>query len=75
MMKRSPGRSRSTETSATIATGVPTTAGTVMVAALPIILGVQFVLAFIGHDVASIPRRPLHLKARAARPDRTLRGS
>lgn len=41
-----------------IATGVPTSAGTVMVAALPVILGTQFVLAFIGHDVASVPRLP-----------------
>ena len=40
--------------------GVPTSAGTVMLAALPIIMGVQFVLGFIGHDISSIPRRVVH---------------
>ena len=40
--------------------GVPTPAGTVMVSALPVILGVQFILAFIGYDIASVPRRPFH---------------
>jgi glycosyltransferase involved in cell wall biosynthesis len=35
-------------------------AGTVMLAALPIILGVQFVLAFVGYDIASVPIRPVH---------------
>lgn len=42
------------------AIGQPTPAGTVMVAALPIILGVQFLLAFIGHDILATPRRPIH---------------
>ncbi|WP_256733886.1 glycosyltransferase family 2 protein [Pseudomonas reactans] len=41
--------------------GVPTPAGTVMLAALPIILGIQFILAFLGQDIASVPRRPFHL--------------
>jgi dolichol-phosphate mannosyltransferase len=40
--------------------GVTTPAGTVMLAALPILLGLQLILAFVGHDVASIPRKPLH---------------
>jgi dolichol-phosphate mannosyltransferase len=35
-------------------------AGTVMLAALPIILGVQLVLAFIGYDITSVPIRPVH---------------
>jgi dolichol-phosphate mannosyltransferase len=39
--------------------GAPTPAGTVMVAALPMIVGFQFVLAFIGYDISSVPRRPL----------------
>jgi len=43
-------------------TGVVTSAGTVMLSALPVLLGTQFILAFIGYDVQSIPRRPLHLK-------------
>jgi dolichol-phosphate mannosyltransferase len=40
--------------------GVTTPAGTVMLAALPILMGLQLILAFVGHDVASIPRKPLH---------------
>lgn len=40
---------------------IPTPAGSVMLAALPIIVGTQFLLAFIGHDVASTPKRPFHL--------------
>jgi hypothetical protein len=43
--------------------GVQTPAGTVMLAALPIIMGVQFLLAFIGYDIASVPRRPLHRRS------------
>lgn len=38
-----------------------TPAGTVMLSALPILMGLQLILAFIGHDVASVPRRPFHL--------------
>ena len=34
--------------------------GTVMVAALPVILGVQLLLNFIGFDMANIPRDPIH---------------
>ena len=41
-------------------TGLPTPAGTVMLAAMPIIIGIQFILAFIGHDTTSIPTRVLH---------------
>lgn len=40
--------------------GVTSSAGTVMLSALPIIVGLQLVLAFIGHDIRSIPDRPLH---------------
>jgi dolichol-phosphate mannosyltransferase len=43
-------------------TGVQTPAGTVMLAAMPILMGLQLVLAFIGYDIASIPKRPLHRK-------------
>jgi glycosyltransferase involved in cell wall biosynthesis len=39
--------------------GAPSTAGTVMISALPVIMGMQLLLAFIGHDVASRPQRPL----------------
>ncbi len=40
--------------------GVVTPAGTVMLAALPILLGTQLILAFLGYDIANVPRRPLH---------------
>ncbi|WML89824.1 glycosyltransferase [Thiothrix lacustris] len=38
---------------------VATPSGTVMLAALPILMGIQFVLAFLGHDIASVPTRPI----------------
>lgn len=40
--------------------GVSTPAGTVMLAALPILTGIQFLLGFIGYDVSSVPLRPVH---------------
>jgi hypothetical protein len=40
--------------------GILTTAGTVILAALAILTGLQLVLAFLGYDIASIPRRPRH---------------
>jgi dolichol-phosphate mannosyltransferase len=46
--------------------GVSTPAGTVMLAALPILVGLQFVMAFLGYDIASVPRRPRHSKFREA---------
>jgi hypothetical protein len=42
--------------------GVPTPAGTVMLAALPLLMGMQLILAFIGYDIASVPKRPRHRK-------------
>jgi len=41
---------------------VETPAGTVMLAALPVIMGVQLILAFLNYDIASVPSRPLHKK-------------
>jgi dolichol-phosphate mannosyltransferase len=41
-------------------TGQAATAGTVMLAALPLILGTQLLLSWINHDVAAEPRVPLH---------------
>ena len=38
--------------------GLATPAGTVMLAALPVMLGLQFLLAFFGYDIATVPRRP-----------------
>jgi len=37
-----------------------TPSGTVMLAALPVLIGIQFLLAFISYDINSIPHRPLH---------------
>ncbi|WP_122207470.1 glycosyltransferase family 2 protein [Pseudomonas viridiflava] len=45
-----------------VSSGVPTSAGTVMLSALPVILGTQFILAFIGHDVQAVPKRAFHLQ-------------
>jgi hypothetical protein len=33
-----------------------------MLAGLPIIMGVQLILAFLAYDIAAVPRRPLHKK-------------
>ena len=43
-----------------VATGMPATAGTVMLSAVPLILGIQFVLAFLSNDIASVPKRVRH---------------
>jgi glycosyltransferase involved in cell wall biosynthesis len=40
--------------------GITTPAGTVMLAALPVLLGTQMILAFLGYDIANVPSRPLH---------------
>lgn len=40
--------------------GVASTAGTVMLSVLPILMGLQLLLAFIGYDISSAPRRPFH---------------
>lgn len=42
------------------ASGVPATAGQVMLAALPIVLGVQLLLSWLHFDVAAEPRQPIH---------------
>lgn len=39
--------------------GSPTPSGTIMLAALPILMGLQLILAFLGNDIASIPIRPI----------------
>lgn len=41
-------------------TGVPATAGTVMLSAFPVLLGVQMLLNFLGHDVSASQRPALH---------------
>jgi dolichol-phosphate mannosyltransferase len=44
--------------------GIVTPAGTVMLAALPILMGIQLILAFLGYDIANVPRRPFHKRRR-----------
>lgn len=41
-------------------TGEPATTGTVMLSVMPLLLGFQLLLAFVHHDVARIPRMPIH---------------
>lgn len=43
-----------------IRTGVTATTGTVMLAALPVILGVQLLLSFLAYDIASTPNMAIH---------------
>ncbi len=50
--------------SASIASGRPATSGTVMLAALPIVLGVQFLTAFFAYDMQDVPRIPVHKQLR-----------
>jgi glycosyltransferase involved in cell wall biosynthesis len=44
--------------SQSMATGIATPTGTVMLSVLPILLGLQFLLAFVGYDIGSVPRKP-----------------
>jgi glycosyltransferase involved in cell wall biosynthesis len=46
--------------SSALATGIPTPLGTIMLAALPTLVGLQMLLAFIGHDVAQQPKAAVH---------------
>lgn len=49
---------------------IPATAGTVILAALPVILGTQFLISFINFDTQNIPKVPLHkrIKGHVAKP-------
>jgi dolichol-phosphate mannosyltransferase len=44
-----------------LSTGQATSSGTVMLAALPIVIGMQCLIAFLHHDVSSVPTEPLHV--------------
>lgn len=44
-----------------LATDIPTPLGTIMLAALSTMLGLQMLLAFVAFDVANVPRRPIHV--------------
>ncbi|NUO76296.1 MAG: glycosyltransferase [Lysobacter sp.] len=41
-------------------TGVTASAGSVMLAALQVIVGIQLVLGFLAYDIAAVPKRTLH---------------
>jgi dolichol-phosphate mannosyltransferase len=43
-----------------IASGTPATAGTVVLAALPVLFGGHLLLSAINYDIANVPRRPVH---------------
>ena len=42
-----------------ISTGITASSGSVMLAALPVILGIQLLLSFLNYDIASVPRKPV----------------
>jgi dolichol-phosphate mannosyltransferase len=50
----------------------PATSGTVMLAALPVIVGIQLVLAFFGYDMENVPRDVLHRRLGPAAPTAAL---
>lgn len=43
----------------------PATSGTVMLAALPVLIGIQFLIAFLHYDVSNVPTEPLSPSLRA----------
>ncbi|MEX2643679.1 MAG: glycosyltransferase family 2 protein [Acetobacterales bacterium] len=43
-----------------LVTGEPATAGTVMLAAMPVIVGIQLLLSFLAFDMANVPKVALH---------------
>ena len=50
-------------------------AGTVMLAALPVIVGIQFILSFLNYDIGSVPRRSIHRCRRVQSPnEKNVRG-
>jgi len=46
-----------------VITGIPATAGTVMLAGLPVLAGLQFLIGALHYDIESIPREPLQGRA------------
>ena len=45
-----------------VATNIATPAGTVMLSALPTLMGMQLILAFLAYDIGSVPRTSRHYK-------------
>ena len=50
----------SSQWASSLSLGRATPLGTIMLAALPTMLGIQMLLAFLSYDVSSVPRRPIH---------------
>lgn len=50
--------------------GIASSTGTVMLSALPILTGIQLLLAFFGEDIASVPRRARHSRDRSGTRER-----
>jgi glycosyltransferase involved in cell wall biosynthesis len=48
--------------------GVATPTGTIVITAVALVMGVQFVLSFLQYDIASVPRRPIHHLLARTRP-------
>lgn len=48
------------EWAASLITGVPRSLGTIMLAAISLLVGLQFILTFISQDVAAVPNQPIH---------------
>ena len=46
-----------------VSIGILTPAGTVMIAAMPMLMGLQLILAFLAYDISSVPHRPLHKRS------------
>lgn len=46
----------------------PATSGTVMLAALPVLIGIQFLIAFLHYDVSNLPTEPLSNSLAAPQP-------
>lgn len=42
------------------ATGIGAPVGTIMIATVSVVSGLQFLLAFLGYDIANVPHRPIH---------------
>lgn len=60
--------------SASTSGDTPASAGTVMLSALPIIVGIQLLLAFFGYDISNVPKRPFHRNFRGIKNAKTSQG-
>lgn len=58
-----------------VQTGIVATSGTVMLAALPTLVGIQLLIAFLSADSESVPKAPLHKRLPELQADLTPRAS